>query len=121
MLVLPKDGQGLDAARQEMLQEIDDPLTIVLVARGADEDTREFVDRAEKVVRLRRRVVYLRAPEILTAEEEESWFADEGENPVIGAVLNDRAGRCGRVLQRRQSRINIDRAFLACEKLKGAD
>lgn len=121
MLVLPGNQQGLEAARQEMLAELDDPLTVVLLARGADADTREFAERADTIARLRRRVIYLEDPAVLTAAQESAWFADDGGNPVIGAVLNDSGQRCGRVLRRRQSRINIEAAFLACERRKGLD
>ena len=119
MLVLPRDGHDLDTARQEMLQMIDDPITTVMVARGPE--SRAFAERADTIARLGRRVIHLEDPAVLMAEQEDSWFADQGGDPVVGAVLNDSSAACGHVLRKRQSRINIELAFLSCEKQKGDD
>jgi hypothetical protein len=115
MLALPRAGQSREDARKELLSLIEDPLTVVLIARGSDEGTSRFVNRAEILARLRRRVVHVRDPRVLEANEEATWFADDGGEAVIGAVLVATDGRCGRVLQRRQSRVNIELAFLQCE------
>lgn len=122
MLVLPRDGQSLDDARTEMETEIDDPLTTVLVARGDDDRTLAFVERAEMVAEgaPRRRVVHLLDPAVLSAEQEAEWFADVDGDPVIGAVLNNLNGRCGRVLRKRPSRLNIEmEGYLPCERVIG--
>ena len=95
---------------------------VQLVARGDDQRTQDFADRAEIVAERGpgRRVIWLRDPQVLTADEETNWFGDDGGEAVIGAVLNNRDGRCGRILQRQPSRVSIDReGFLPCEKVIG--
>jgi len=119
MLVLPKPGQNRDDARREMLDLIEDRLTVVLIARGDDDGIRRFVDRAESLVHTVRRVLHLRDPEVLDPNEEATWFAPDGGEDVIGAVLIATDDRCGRVLHRRQSRVNIEVAFLRCESQLG--
>ena len=122
MLELPRDGQSKADARKEMLEEINNELTIVLITRDAKDQA--FLDRVEKVLRGRRRAIVLRDPDILTKGEEEQWFSDDkaengDQQPVIAAVLNNSRGRCGCVWRSRAQSTFIDKAFLACEKQKG--
>lgn len=115
MITLPRSGQARDEARQEMLGELRDPLTIVLLVRGDGANEHDFAARAEALAHGRRRVMHVTDPSVLTAAETERWFGDDAGEDVVGAVLRTSGDRCGRVLQGNQSSFNIENAFLDCE------